>query len=58
MTTEASAGEKLADADLIGLPVRLLVSPKTDGKIEVKYRSGKETKLVAADELASLIAAL
>lgn len=34
------AGEKFADADLIGAPVRLIVSPKNleKGVIEVKYR--------------------
>lgn len=37
--TTVSAGEKLADADLIGIPWRLIVSPKTKQKIEIKARS-------------------
>lgn len=52
---EISAGEKFADADLIGIPWRLLVSEKTGDKIEVKRRSSAETKLVGRDELLPLI---
>lgn len=42
------AGEKFADADLIGIPTRLVVSKKTvaAGKVEVKKRQEKESKLV------------
>jgi len=43
---EATNGEKLGDADLIGIPTRLVISPKTGGKIEVKKRGEKETELV------------
>lgn len=46
-----SAGEKFADADLIGIPWRLVVSEKTGDKIEIKKRSGKEIKLVNEKEL-------
>ena len=37
------AGEKFADSDLIGIPLRLVVSEKTvgEGKVEVKYRTLK-----------------
>lgn len=35
---DISAGEKFADADLIGIPNRLVVSKKTGDKIEVKKR--------------------
>ncbi len=44
---EASAGEKLADADLIGIPTRLLVSKKTleQKSVEVKERSESEARL-------------
>lgn len=41
-----SAGEKLADADLIGIPCRLVVSQKTLGQIEVKYRDAKDWQLL------------
>lgn len=45
---EESPGVKLADADLIGIPERWLISEKTLGKdsIEVKKRSEKTTKLI------------
>jgi len=41
-----SAGIKFKDADLLGIPVRLVVSKKTGDRIEVKERSSKTTKLV------------
>ena len=40
------AGEKFADADLIGIPVRLVVSEKTKGKVEWKNRSQKKTAVL------------
>ena len=38
---DVSAGEKLADADLIGAPIRLVISPETvsNQKIELKQRA-------------------
>ena len=48
---DVSAGEKFADADLIGIPNRLVVSDKTGDKIELKKRSEKEVKLVEINEL-------
>jgi prolyl-tRNA synthetase len=43
-----SAGEKLAEADLIGAPVRLIASKKTleDGKLEFMTRKDKEPRLI------------
>jgi prolyl-tRNA synthetase len=51
--TDKTAGEKFADADLLGCPLRLVVSEKTLQKnsVEVKRRGEKEAKLVAIDEL-------
>lgn len=46
-----SAGEKFADADLIGIPVRLVVSDKTEGKIEWKERTGEKVELLTIDEV-------
>lgn len=48
-----STGEKLSDAELIGLPIRLIVSKKTVAadKIELTYQATSETKLVTRDEL-------
>jgi len=46
-----SAGEKFADADLIGIPIRLVVSPKTGDKIEWKERTQKKTTLLQYNEV-------
>jgi prolyl-tRNA synthetase len=43
---DVSPGEKMADADLIGIPYRLVVSEKTGKKIELKKRSEKKITLV------------
>jgi len=52
----ASPGEKFADADLIGCPVRLTVGGKTpDGKVEFKARTEREFRLVDESELAALL---
>lgn len=49
---EVSAGVKFADADLLGIPYRLVVSEKIpDGEIEVKKRREKETKNFAVDKI-------
>lgn len=48
---EVSAGQKFADADLIGIPVRLVISPKTGERIEWKERDSKETELLSLDEV-------
>ena len=49
-----SAGVKFNDADLIGLPVRLVVSQRNirDGVVEVKGRSSSEPETVAAADVA------
>ncbi len=43
-----SAGVKFADADLLGIPVRIVVSKKSikDGKIEIKMRNSKKYELI------------
>jgi len=50
-----SAGEKFADADLIGIPVRLVVSERNGDKIEYKERDKKESKLLTIDEIVTLL---
>jgi prolyl-tRNA synthetase len=45
-----SAGAKFADADLIGCPVRIVISEKTKGLLEIKKRGEKETKLISVEE--------
>ena len=44
-------GAKFADADLIGIPVRLVISQKTGDKIEFKKRTEKETELLSLDQI-------
>jgi prolyl-tRNA synthetase len=50
------AGEKFADADLIGLPVRVTVGKKTleDGAVDVRLRGTGEERRVGIGELGSL----
>ena len=49
--TDRSAGEKFADADLIGIPVRLVVSEKTKDKAEWKMRNESKTELLSMEEV-------
>ena len=46
-----SAGEKFSDADLIGVPYRLVVSKRTHDQIEVKKRADKNTNFMSVTEL-------
>jgi prolyl-tRNA synthetase len=50
------AGEKFADADLIGLPVRVTVGKKTleDGAVDIRSRETGEEQRVAIEDLGSL----
>lgn len=50
---EISAGEKFADADLIGIPWRVVVSQKSLGKggVEVKERRSEKTEILKIGEL-------
>jgi prolyl-tRNA synthetase len=54
-----TAGEKFADADLIGLPYRVTVSQKTfaKGQFELKSRVEKDTKFINNDEVINIVAA-
>ena len=51
-----SAGEKFADSDLIGIPVRVVVSKKTiaEEKFEIKHRATGESQMLTKAELLSL----
>ena len=44
------AGVKLADSELIGIPVRVVFSDKNEGKLEITLREKNETKLLPVDE--------
>lgn len=50
---EVSAGEKFADADLLGIPYRLVVSSKTGEGIEIKERREEVGKNISLDGLLS-----
>jgi prolyl-tRNA synthetase len=51
--SEMSAGEKFADADLLGIPYRAVVSERSmkENGIELKKRSEEKGKIIALDEL-------
>ncbi|HYF97209.1 MAG TPA: proline--tRNA ligase [Patescibacteria group bacterium] len=51
-------GEKFADADLIGIPVRVVVSEKSikAGGVEVKKRASKETEILSTNNLIKRLA--
>ncbi len=49
--SDISAGEKFADADLIGIPVRLVISEKTGDTIEWKSRSEDKVALLHYNEV-------
>ncbi len=50
---KGSAGDKFSDADLMGLPYRLVVSERTmkDGKHELKARTEEQAKLLTTSEI-------
>ncbi|MDP3994041.1 MAG: aminoacyl--tRNA ligase-related protein [Candidatus Doudnabacteria bacterium] len=48
---DESAGAKFADADLMGIPYRAVISAKTGDKIELKRRGEEKTELVSLKEL-------
>lgn len=50
-------GEKFADSDLIGLPHRIVISPKTveAGIIEYKARNQSESKLIDLEQLIDIL---
>jgi len=54
---KASFGEKLKDADLMGIPIRVLISQKTleQDSVEVKKRKESEAKMVRLSNFASLV---
>ena len=54
---DARAGEKFADADLIGIPLRVTVGKKTveDGKVDVRDRKTGEERRVPLGELEGIV---
>jgi prolyl-tRNA synthetase len=57
---DESPGVKFADADLLGMPLRVTISPRTLEKdaVEVKRRSESETELVPLTEAVERVAGL
>jgi prolyl-tRNA synthetase len=49
----ASAGQKFADADLIGIPTRILASDKTlkEDSVEIKMRNSQNSELIKIKDL-------
>jgi prolyl-tRNA synthetase len=54
---DARAGEKFADADLIGCPVRVTVGRKAaeDGTVDIRERTNGEDQAVSVEELVSAV---
>lgn len=48
---DVPAGEKFADSDLIGIPVRLVVSERNGDKIEWKERTSDKSELLTFEEV-------
>ncbi len=57
---EISAGEKFANADLLGMPYRLVISPRSmkENGIEVKKRNEEKGKIVSLEELLAYLEVL
>jgi prolyl-tRNA synthetase len=57
---DSSPGEKFTDADLIGIPLRVVVSAKTlsQGKVGVKKRNEKQEQLLSEKEIMGYIHSL
>lgn len=54
---EVTAGEKFADADLIGIPYRILISKRSleNGGFEIKNRKEESGKIINKEELIDLL---
>jgi prolyl-tRNA synthetase len=57
---EGSAGVKFNDADLLGMPVRVTVSPRSieNGGAEIKRRTEKDAQVTSLDAVAAAVGAL
>jgi len=55
---DARPGEKFADSDLMGMPLRIVISPRSleNGQVEFKYRATGEEKMVALEHVLSELA--
>ena len=57
--TDVSAGEKFADADLLGMPYRVVVSERSlkDNGVEVKKRTEEKGQVMSATDFLNLLKA-
>ena len=55
--TDAAAGVKFNDADLIGLPLRLVVSPRNlrQSAVEMRARTSEEAEMVPLDDVVDAV---
>ena len=53
---EASAGEKFADSDLIGIPMRVVISDKSleKGGVELKERKVENSEIISVEQLLTM----
>ena len=58
--TDQTAGVKLNDADLLGLPFRLVVSPRNvkAGAVELKQRLEESSRMVPTGDVVATLKAL
>ena len=52
---DVSAGEKFTDADLLGIPYRIVVSAKTGENVEIKKRNEEKVEIVPLAEAVKMI---
>jgi len=54
---DARAGEKFADADLLGIPYRVIVSEKSlvNGQLEIKKRTESEAQMCDHDNVIKML---
>jgi len=55
---EGSAGQKFADADLIGIPLQIIFGDKHTPEVEYKVRSTGKTCVVASDQITIVMKAM
>ena len=57
--TNVSAGVKFADSELMGIPVRIVVSPRSlaNGEVEVSIRETGEKMMIKQSDLMDFVVA-
>ncbi len=53
---DKTPGEKFADCDLLGIPYRVVLSSKLEGKVELKKRNEAEVSIISEEELLQKVA--